>query len=269
MIENPVVTMKEFHHGIKANDILTEPVDSILPHVLLYAVQLVTLVSPKFPGRRFVFSGILLALLVQAQLHPHFTEDISKAQPFCIQWSFLLASLEKLLLSGDEGPERHFWRIDAGKEEAESYPAFGLRKLKWAIAMFINQRGVGWNYEVKNVPQCTDMKKSTFVRKQLVQLVKYYILADLCFQLGIWFFYTNPETGIVGDIDSKLITLEYACPGWIFVTRYVFAATPYFALSMQYTLFSIIGVSLGLGTPKVGMASIELLSSLVKANGWC
>lgn len=243
--------MNQSTHHIRANTTLGEPVDSILPHILMYIIQVTALASPRFPGRRFIVSGILLGLLVQAQLHPNFTKDVAKAQPFCIQWSFLIATLEKFIFSGEEGPESHFWREDKGKKEAEAYAPFSLRKFNWAVMLIINQRGVGWNHQVKNIPACPDMKKSVFLAKQLVQLVKYYILADLCFQLGIWFFYTNPETGIVGDVDSKLITLDYLCPGWNFTTRFVFGATPYFALSMQYTLMSIICVSLGLGTPKV------------------
>ncbi|KAI0549799.1 putative toxin biosynthesis protein [Xylaria curta] len=232
-----------------ANDMFKEPDGSIVPHILLYVVQLVAFMSPKFAGRRYIFSGILLGLLVQAQLHPRFTKDIGLAQPFCIQWSFLLATLEKLLLSGDEGPEAHFWREDVGKKEAESYSTFSMRKLSWASMLLINQRGIGWNHQVKNVPRPKTTDKFVFLSTQFFQFVKSFILADLCFHLGIRFFYTNPETGVVGDVDSRYITLRYACPGWSFSTIFVFAATPYFALSAQYALLSFICVALGLGTP--------------------
>ncbi|KAJ8121570.1 hypothetical protein ONZ43_g2009 [Nemania bipapillata] len=233
-----------------ANDIFAEPDGSIVPYILLYVVQLVAFISPKFPGRRYVFSGILLGLLVQVQLHPRFTKDIGSAQPFCIQWSFLLATLEKLLLSGDEGPEAYFWREDVGKREAENYSAFSFRKLNWATMLLLNQRGIGWNHQVKNVPRSTTTTKLGFFLSRFFQFVKSFVLADLCFHLGIRFFYTNPETGVIGDIDSSLITLKYACPGWSFSTLFVFAATPYFALSAQYALLSIICVALGLGAPE-------------------
>ncbi|KAF3058427.1 toxin biosynthesis protein [Daldinia childiae] len=234
----------------RRNDIFPDPIGSITPYILLYVVQLVALASPKFPLRRFLFSGILLGLLVQTQTQPPFTNEIGLAQLFCIQWSFLLATLEKILLSGEEGPESHFWREKAGEKEAESYPAFSLRKLHWALMLIVNQRGIGWNHQVKNVPQVVNMKRSVFLRRQLFHLVKSFLLADLCFNLGIRFFYTNPETGIVGDINSKYITMNYACPGWRVTTVLVFAATPYFALSTQYALGSIVFVGLGLNEPE-------------------
>ncbi|KAH8773842.1 membrane bound O-acyl transferase family-domain-containing protein [Diaporthe sp. PMI_573] len=233
-----------------ANDVFSEANDSIIPHIALYVTQLVALASPKFPGRRFVFSGILLALMAQATRYPRFTNDMGRAQPFCIQWSFWLATMEKLLLSGEEGPEAHFWRVDKGPREAESYYGFSFRKLSWAFMLILNQRGVGWNHQVKNVPKVTQTKKSAFLINRLFWLATNFLMADLLFHLGIRFFYTNPETGVVGDVNSKFLTLDYACPGWRFTTIFVFAATPYFALSFQNSLFSIIFVSLGFGGPE-------------------
>ncbi|KAK7709274.1 hypothetical protein SLS63_013242 [Diaporthe eres] len=233
-----------------ANDVFSEPNDSIVPHIALYVTQLVALVSPKFTGRRFFFSGILLALMVQAMRHPRFTNNMGTAQPFCIQWSFWIATMEKLLLSGEEGPEAHFWRLDKRPREAESYPWFSFRKLSWAFMLILNQRGVGWNHQVKNVPRVTETKKSAFLMNRLFWFVTNFLLADLLFHLSIRFFYTNPVTGVVGDVNSKYLTLDYACPGWRFVTIFVFAATPYFVLSAQNSLFSIVFVSLGFGSPE-------------------
>ncbi|KAI0471152.1 putative toxin biosynthesis protein [Xylaria cf. heliscus] len=206
-MESQTCLAEELNNQSRANNISSRPDGSIVPHILLYFFQLVALVSPKFPGRRYVFSGILLGLHVQVQLQPRFTDDIAIAQLFCIQWSFLLATLEKLLLSGDEGPEAHFWRENVGKKEAENYTAFSVRKITWALMLLINQRGIGWNHQVKNVPRLEQIRKSTEV---------------------------------VGDVNSRCITLQYACPGWSFSTLFVFAATPYFALSAQYSLLSFI-----------------------------
>ncbi|KAI1144993.1 putative toxin biosynthesis protein [Nemania diffusa] len=247
---NQTFLAEELNDRARANNIFAEPEGSIVPHILLYIVQLVALISPNFPGRRYIFSGILLGLLFQVQLQPRFTNDLGSAQPFCIQWSFLVATLEKLLLSGDEGPEAHFWREDVGKKGAESYPAFSFRKLSWATTLLVNQRGIGWNHQVKNVPRSGTTDKFQFLRNRLFQFVKSFVLADLCFHLGIRFFYTNPDTGGVGDVNSRFITLKYACPGWSFSTLFVFAATPYFALSAQYALLSVVCVVLGLGTPE-------------------
>lgn len=248
---NTSLLAKQLEDPSVANDVFSETNDSIIPHIALYVTQLVALASPRFPGRRFVFSGILLALMVQAMRHPRFTKDIGTAQPFCIQWSFWIGTMEKLLLSGEEGPEAHFWRLDKGSREAESYHGFGFRKLSWAFMLILNQRGVGWNHKVKNVPPVMETKKSAFLMNRLFWFAINFLMADLLFHLGRRFFFTNSETGVVGDVNSKYITLDYASPLWRFVTILVFAATPYFALSAQNSLFSIIFVGVGFGGPEV------------------
>lgn len=256
---NITTSSKLFEDPSIANDVFLEAKDSIVPHVALFGLQIIALVSPRFPGRRFVASGILLAVMIQAHLQPKFTDDVGTAQPFGIQWSFWLATMEKFMLSGDEGPEAHFWREDVGVREAESYPAFSLRKLNWAVMLLFNQRGIGWNHQVKNVPPVTDTKKSVFLFKRFLWMVLYFILADLCIHLNIRFFFTNPVTGAVGDVNSKSIVMEYACPGWRFSTVFVFSAAIYCGLSAQYSLLSIVCVALGLGGPQVRDTNVSAI----------
>ncbi|KAF2690569.1 hypothetical protein K458DRAFT_287911 [Lentithecium fluviatile CBS 122367] len=237
-------------HDLNEDNIFGKPEGSITAHILLYLFQILAFVSSNFPGRRYLFTGILLALFIESQRNLHFTNNLGLAQPFCIQWSFLLASLEKLILSGKEGPEAHFWRPDHGIQEALQYPPFGFAKIGWAVMLLLNQRGVGWNHQVKNVPVAPETTKSAFLKTRIWQLFKSFLMADLLFQLGIRIFYTNYATGLVGNLDTKHITLAYKNPLWNPVALFVFAATPYFALTAQYTLFSILSVLIGFGSPQ-------------------
>jgi hypothetical protein len=239
-----------------ANTVYNEPTSSKIPHILIYIVQILALWSPNFVARRFLFSGILLALYIETLRNLHFTNDLGSAQPFCIQWSFLIATFEKLLLSGDEGPEAHFWRHDHGEKEALTYSAFSFKKFEWAFMLLLNQRGVGWNHQVRNIPEARLQKKSQFLKERAGQFASRFLMADLMFQLGIHLFYTNHGNGVVGDVNTKYISLAYGNPVWNFAAILVFAATPYFALSAQYTLFSLIFVTLNIGTPQVILRAV-------------
>jgi hypothetical protein len=87
------------------NTTLKEPDSSILPHLLLWLLQIVALSGPRFRGRRITMSLAIAALALYCNLHPHFTNDFDLAQPFSLAWSFYLATLSKLLFSGPQGPE--------------------------------------------------------------------------------------------------------------------------------------------------------------------
>ncbi|MCJ1401071.1 hypothetical protein MMC11_004283 [Xylographa trunciseda] len=228
---------------------LREPTGSITPHLLLWTVLVLALVAPRFTGRRALSAFSILSLLVFAEINPHFTNDVGTAQPFSIEWVNSLSTLEKILFAGPLGPEGSFWRIDRPAGEALSYPGFGLEKLKWALILLTNMRGIRWNYQVKNIPYQEKMSKWTFLRTMTINFLYYVLMADLFANLGIRFFYTAPN-GQVGEMNSKYLTLGHPDWGWSFVKAFVFGAFPYYMLSMQYTMFSIFAVLFGLSKPE-------------------
>ncbi|KAF2276648.1 toxin biosynthesis protein [Westerdykella ornata] len=229
------------------NTKLRDPDSSIVPHVALYIVQIVALASPEFRGRRLLFSLTIIGLAVWTLTHPHFTNDFALAQPFNISWSFYLATLAKMLLN--DAPERHYWRIDKPAKEATSYGAFGFKKLKWAIALMLNTRGIRWNYQVKNIPYQPKQMKTQFLISQVFQFVKNMVIGDLLLELGRRFFYTTPD-GRVGEINSKYLSLMSGGLGWSFLKVLVFGSTPYFMMSMQYAQFAFLAVLLGFSQPE-------------------
>ena len=189
-------------------------------------------------------------LAVQAQIKPHFTNNVGLAQPFTIAWSYYFSTLEKFLFSGEQGPEGDFWRIDRPVGEALSFRGFSFAKWKWASMMMLNQRGIRWNHQVKNVPEMSKREKSTFLLWQAWEFMKCLLVADLLFQLSTRLFFTSPD-GQVGMLNSKYLTLRHPDWRWSFVKAFVFGATPYFMVSMQYAQMSFLAVLLGFSKPEV------------------
>ncbi|KAH6657452.1 membrane bound O-acyl transferase family-domain-containing protein [Truncatella angustata] len=228
---------------------LRAPSASIVPHAALYAVQVLALILPPFRCRNHIFAGLIVGLAVYTHLHPHFTNDPGLAQPFSIAWSYYLATLAKLLFTGPSGPEGDFWRIDRPKQEALGYRALSWQKIRWAFALILNQRGVRWNHQVKNVHPVQTTKKSKFLALQTLEFIKCFLIADLLFSLSRRFFFTDAN-GVVGTIRSDDLTLRHPDRRWSFAKTLVFAAMPYFMLSMQYVQLSIVAVALGISKPE-------------------
>lgn len=225
------------------NKELHTPTGSIIPHILLWVVQLVALASPPFRGRQAFFATAIILLAIISQTNPHFTNDIALAQPFTIGWSVYLSTLEKIILSAHPGPEASLWHIDKPAREALGYHGFGLQKLRWALVLMFNMRGIRWNFEVKNVPKTEKRSRGAFLLAQMLNLAYYLFMADLVVQLGIRIFYTAPD-GQVGALNSKYLTLRHPDWRWSFAKALVFGATPYYICCMQYTTFSIPAVLL-------------------------
>ena len=240
---------------------LMQPEASIAPHLLLYFVQIICLVLPPFRGRREVFGILIVALAIQVHLNPHFTNDISLAQPFSIGWSYYMATLAKLISSGDEGPEAHYWRVDRPEREALTFAVLSWKKLVWALMLVFNQRGVRWNHQVKNVLPVHAKSKPAFLVRQICEFVKCVLIADLLFQLAIRLFFTSPD-GQVGMVDSKYLSIRHSDIRWSFAKAAVFGATPYFMLSMQYAQLSFVAVLFGFSKPEVCITI-----SLLRLNG--
>jgi hypothetical protein len=161
-----------------------------------------------------------------------------------------MATLAKLLFSDDPGPEVNYWRSDKPVNEAAGYRGFGWRKLRWAMALALNQRGVRWNHQVKNVPKTPQPSTSRFLAYQAFQFVKCLLVADLLFELTRRLIFTTPD-GRVGHMNSKYLTLRHGNWGWSFARALVFGSTPYFMLNMQYAQFAFLGVLSGLSKPEV------------------
>jgi hypothetical protein len=232
------------------NSDLGTPTGSIVPHILLWVVQIVALAAPRFPGRRALSTSLIVFLAFAALRNAHFTDDPQSAQPFALAWANWLGTLEKILFSGKAGPEGSFWRVDHAVCEAEAFGAFSFAKLKWALVIIFNLRGVRWNYQVKNVPAALQgQRRGPFLRTQLLKFGYYLLMADIMNSLWIRLYYTGPD-GTVGNLDSKYLSMLDPDWRWRLAKTLIFGPFPYYFMNVQYTVVSMPAVLLGFSRPE-------------------
>ncbi|KAF2014406.1 hypothetical protein BU24DRAFT_423362 [Aaosphaeria arxii CBS 175.79] len=231
------------------NITLKVPESSIVPHIVLWVVQIIALTSPAVKGRRSISIILIIGLGIYCNLHPHFTNNFDLAQPFSLGWSFYTAVLAKLILSGSEGPEDHYWRVDQPAREARGYNAFSWQKLRWTLSLMFNHRGIRWNHQVKNVPAVSTTTKHRFIVGQLAKFAVCVCTADLLYEIHQRVNFT-PTNGQVGWVDSKFLTMRHDDWRWYILKTYSLAALPYFALSMQFALVGAVAVLFGISKPQ-------------------
>jgi hypothetical protein len=139
--------------------------------------------------------------------------------------------------------------VDKSAKEASGYAAFGWKKTVWAFNLIANQRGIRWNHQIKNVPAQSPKSKAKFLFDQLYRFFQCMLYADLLFELTRRLSFTTPD-GKVGALNSKHLTMRDADWRWSFVKTFIFGATPYWMLSMQYAQFAFISVLAGLSKPE-------------------
>ena len=213
---------------------------SFLQHLLLPLSQQLTLTLPPFRYREHIFVA-LIASLAYATYTNHFANTVEGRALSGIYWTVFPGTIEKLLFGI---PEEEYWRLDRPRAEAASKP-FGLSKLRWTTALALNQRGIGWNYQVKGVPPTSaPQPKWPFLRHQLLKYVQYYIVSDLLHVYFMRFHYTQ-------GVDIAYLDLRANTWTRSFCNAFCAGAKLYFPIQMNYTLVSIISVLLGLCQPKV------------------
>ncbi|OJD31014.1 toxin biosynthesis protein [Diplodia corticola] len=224
---------------------------SSTPHLLLVFFQLFFLSSPSFAGRRWIAIGTLSILAIWAQLSP-WTHNPGAANFAALAWPHWLATIEKFL-NDTPTPEAALWPVDKDAGVALSYFPFGFRKLKWAVALILNLRGIRYNFQVKNVqkPRFTSTQRRgviLFILWQSMELAYFMLMGDLVAQLGMrLFFPSGPDQH--GRIDMQL-DIRDADWRMSFLKALVFGSGPYFFINMQYTLVSIFFVAIGVSKPE-------------------
>lgn len=242
--------------GALSNKDLHPANGSIIPHLLLLAAQLLILAGPRqLPGRRIVAATVILTLAVVAQCN-RFTNNPGLANLFALAWPHWLSALEKTVFASPGGPENDLWRIDRATREAIAWPALGWRKIKWAVTIVLNLRGIRWSYQVKNVPPVAGldrMSRTRFLIWRLTEFGLVILMADLVSQMGRRLFFSD-AAGVVGTLDSKYITVSDHRLGWSFLKALTFGLGPYYFINMQYLVVSIVAVALGISRPSVSLS---------------
>ncbi|KAE8163403.1 pyridoxal phosphate-dependent transferase [Aspergillus tamarii] len=222
---------------------------SITPHLLLVCAQILFLSGPQFHGRRILAMTTILSLATIAQYN-RFTNNPGVANLFALAWPHWLSAIEKIVFASPGGPEADLWRVDRVPHEAMTWPVFGWRKIKWAITLLLNLRGIRWSFQAKNIPRMPErMTRARFLRWRLGELIWVLLMADLVSQMTLRFFFTD-AVGAVGNVDSKYITIRDARWGWSFLKALTFGLGPYFFINMQYLVVSILAVAAGISRPE-------------------
>ncbi|GMG23940.1 unnamed protein product [Aspergillus oryzae var. brunneus] len=208
--------------------------------------------GPHFHGRRTLAATTILSLAAIAQYN-RFTNNPGVANLFALAWPHWLSAVEKIVFASPGGPEADLWRVDRVPREAMSWPVFGWRKVKWAVTLLLNLRGIRWSFQVKNVPKMPErMTRGQFLRWRLGELVWVLLMTDLVSQMMLRFFFTD-AAGAVGNLDSKYITIRDARWGWSLLKALTFGLGPYFFINMQYLVVSILAVAMGISRPELLM----------------
>jgi hypothetical protein len=207
--------------------------DSILPHLLLPCANILALASPPFKGRGLLWSS-LIAYLAYLTLVDDYPIDTGIRYGLTNLWFFYLPTIEKLLFSQ---PEQAYWRLDRRKAEAASMP-FGFQKLKWATALWINPRGIGWNYQLKGArPAKYSNSRWIFVSQQLFRSLLYYIVLVTTSIYVVRYPYLGyrDSSTWTGSLLTELNAGIFIAFGW----------------QLQWTIASVAGVTSGLSQSKV------------------
>ncbi|KAH8723050.1 toxin biosynthesis protein [Phaeosphaeriaceae sp. PMI808] len=233
-------------NDFKLNFIYTPNDGSIVPHILLFLVQMAALSSPMFSGRKVLFSTLIVGLAIAANFN-RFTSDPGLAQFFSLAWPHYLSVLEKIVFAAPPGPEASLWRVDRPAHEALSMKSFGISKLVWAWVIWFNLRGIRWNFQVKNIPEGPPPGQSrwAFVTKQLFAFVRLLLMADFFSRLGRLNFYTAVD-GSVGSINSRYLTSrhpKFSCQLYRTATMGII---PYTFMNLQYVGGAVLWVALGI-----------------------
>jgi hypothetical protein len=148
---------------------------SILPHILLPISMIFGLASPPFKGRG-LFWSIVIAYFAYQTLIDDFPTDTQLKFALSSSWILYVVTLQKLLCSK---PEQAYWRLDRQPAEATRM-RFGLKKIYWAVSLWANPRGIGWNYQIKRLrpPTYSNNQKFRFILGQVLSFLQHYLMME-------------------------------------------------------------------------------------------
>nr|QPP19372.1 Pen11 [Penicillium steckii] len=217
---------------------------SILPHLLLFGVQMIALIAPPFHHRKTLLASSIVILAIVSNIN-RFTDDPGLAQFFSLAWPHYLSILEKVLGAPYPGPETTLWRIDRPPYEALQLTSFGPRKLIWAFVIWFNLRGIRWNYQVQNIPaeHVPGNSKWRFLLDRFLTFIRLLLMADLLGNLAAFNFYSGDE------VNSRLLTVRhdrFVCQ--LYRTASV-GMIPYTFMNLQYVGGAILWVLFGFSQP--------------------
>ncbi|KAF9459745.1 membrane bound O-acyl transferase family-domain-containing protein [Collybia nuda] len=128
----------------------------------------------------------------------------------------------------------------SGQQESIENASFGAR-LRWALTLFFNPRGVGWSHEPKGIlPLGSHLSRGRFILSQLIWSAIYLVLIDIVHFINVHTSVFKPESIPTASLTWHLRVLGVILSG--------LRATSY--LSFLHALLSIICVATSISEPK-------------------
>ncbi|PCH35705.1 hypothetical protein WOLCODRAFT_107726 [Wolfiporia cocos MD-104 SS10] len=147
----------------------------------------------------------------------------------CLLMGQLITTFHLLCLSDPLAQFRH--ESDLVPPSELSFP----RRVHWSMCVFFSPRGVGWNYQVSNVPPRPSEARWTFVRQQLFAMFRWYLVLDLAHSLHLYcpqpFWHEGGTRSIIAE------GLVYRC---ILIAK----------IAVQHTQLAAVCVAAGLSAPR-------------------
>ncbi|KZT01306.1 uncharacterized protein LAESUDRAFT_731292 [Laetiporus sulphureus 93-53] len=214
----------------------TRPLLPFVPYVLLQNGLLGCLVATRIQWRARVVAFLAYASILTS-VFLYTTGDAQKNYSIgCTVMGHTLTAFHLLCLSDPLNDFRH--ERDKIPPSEMSY----ARRVHWAFCIIFNFRGVGWTYQVANVPPRSSEGKWTFVRQKLLTAFRWFLLVDFtqAYQRAHPLFSRQ-----AADIFS-LATQGYVqrC-----INIFVRLSSPVALIGLQYALLAAIVVALGISEP--------------------
>ena len=210
------------------------------PHFLLPLVQILALALPPFENRALIFVPFIagLAYASATNLAPYSNE---LRAVFISQWPWYLGTIADLLFAQ---PERQYWRLDRPKREAESM-SFGWEKLKWAVALWANPRGINWSYQIRGL---RDGPAPNTKWRFLLHQLRWYLLCYLA--VDVTMVYTSRHFYPPG-VDTSTLTVR--ADTWLrsLYNSFHILFQVNFQLQYQYYVASMVTVLFDIAKPEV------------------
>lgn len=220
--------------------LLREKVQLLPPGPFLVpAIFLVSLGGSLLPPGRARSLSITAALAYLLAQFRHPTGDEIQDGLLPIQGLVIFAHWCDFYVLHDA--EKEYYRIkkatiERAKENAGQKTKDVRRGLGWHFDLAMTLRGVGWNWQVKNIPQTTPKTKWQFIQTQISKAMLFYFLFDF-----IWYNiqgsrYASPSPP---PLASETIPRQIL---WTWIP----GLESYYSLNMQFPLFAALTVGVGL-----------------------
>ncbi|KAL7414460.1 hypothetical protein BDY24DRAFT_385264 [Mrakia frigida] len=228
------------------------PFIAILPHLFLFLALALPPRPVRLPLRFLFFPAIMVS---QNWIMNHYTTGLPVADygvnSFAVTMMFKAGDLlgehmlgpEQKFFKGPPGPVPSFltslMENEDGSMPVSRVPMGAWERVKWAVGLMTSMRGVGWNWQVRNVPPASQQPRKVFVFTQSAKFCLLYIGMDLLsnFMQSHPYFTSRASIPPSSFLDAILIRVSALLAG-------------YGALNTQYTLLSVVGVAIGWGEVK-------------------